>query len=110
MHSPKSGRPFHPQNPSAGRSHISAPAAQTYSILGSWKLNAAKSDFGDGAKLRDMVMKVTSATTELIEYSVSATYDSGSQGSYSFKGPVDGKDHQLTGSASTYSYSDEGGV
>jgi hypothetical protein len=101
----------------AGREALSqdAPAAaaaavHAYSLQGAWKLNAAKSDFGDGTKMRDMTLKVTTATPDLVEFSASATYDSGMQGTYSFKGAADGKDYPLTGSASTYSYHEENGA
>jgi hypothetical protein len=87
-----------------------AATAHAYTFLGSWKLNVAKSNFGDGSILLAMTVKVTSATSDLIEYTATATYGTGSQGTYSFKGPVDGKEHPLTGSASLYSYSDDNGV
>jgi hypothetical protein len=87
-----------------------ASSAQQFPMLGEWKLNVAKSDFGDGAKLRDMTVKFTSATSELVEFTASVTYDSGSQGTYSFKAPADGTAHPLTGSASTYAYSVENGI
>ncbi|WP_263360021.1 hypothetical protein [Acidicapsa ligni] len=96
-----------------GQAVQAAPASATtqqFPVLGEWKLNAAKSDFGDGAKLRDMTIKFTSATPELIEFTATVTYDSGSQGTYGYKAPADGQPHQLSGSASTYAYSVENGI
>jgi hypothetical protein len=87
-----------------------ADGAKSYTYLGSWKLNVPKCDFGDGNILMAMVIKVTSATADSIEFTATATYGSGMAGTYSFKGPVDGKDYKLTGSASTYSYTDVNGV
>jgi hypothetical protein len=57
-----------------------------------------------------MDLQFTSATPELIEFSATATYESGGQGTYSFKAPADGKDHLITGSATTYAYTVENGV
>ena len=97
--------------PAAGlTADAAAPAVHQFPMLGGWKLNLVKSNFGEGAMLRDMVVKVTSANTELIVFTTTATYESGMEGTYSFKGPADGKDHPLTGSASTYCYSEENGV
>ena len=71
-------------------------------MLGEWKLNVAKSQFGTGLKLREMAVKVVSDTPDLIQYSVDMTTESGFAVSYSFKGPADGKEYQLTGSAELY--------
>ncbi|MGA2890867.1 MAG: hypothetical protein ABSE51_22825 [Terracidiphilus sp.] len=79
-------------------------------MLGNWKLNVAKSDFGDGAKLMAMAVKMTSDTPELIEFAVNQTTGSGYQGSYSFTGATDGKEYPITGSATVYSYVEEPGV
>jgi hypothetical protein len=79
-------------------------------MLGNWKLNVAKSDFGRGAKLMAMAVKVTSDTPELIQFAVDETTGSGYQVSYSFKGAAGGKEYPITGSATVYSYIEEPGV
>jgi len=79
-------------------------------MFGNWKLNLAKSNFGGGSKLMAMTSKVTSDTPALIQFSVDQTVESGFQVSYSFKGAADGKEYQLTGSSSLYSYTEEPGV
>lgn len=87
-----------------------AAAGQQMPVFGAWKLNAAKCDFGGGPVLRAMVLEFTSATADSIEFTATATYENGAQGTYSYKAPADGKDHKLVGSESTYAYSVENGV
>jgi hypothetical protein len=79
-------------------------------MAGSWKLNVAKSNFGGGTKLMGMVIKVTSDTPELIQFSVDQTTESGFAVSYSYKGAADGKEYPIIGSSSVYSYTEEPGV
>jgi len=79
-------------------------------LLGNWKLNVAKSDFGGGFEPMTMVIKVVSDTPELIQYTVDLTTDNGFSSSYSFKGPADGKEYSITGSSTVYSYTEEPGV
>lgn len=79
-------------------------------MLGNWKLNVAKSDFGSGPKLMAMSVKVTSDAPELIQFSVDQANGTGFQASYAFKGAADGKEYPITGSATVYSYTEEPGV
>jgi hypothetical protein len=79
-------------------------------LAGEWKLNVAKSSFGDGPKLMAMTMKVASDTAELIQYDVNQTMGNGFSVSYSFKGAADGKEYPITGSSSVYSYTQETSV
>jgi hypothetical protein len=76
-------------------------------MFGTWKLNVAKSDFGDGPKVMAMTVKVTSDTPELIQFSVDETVGSGFNVSYSYKGAADGKPYPIVGSSSIYSYTEE---
>jgi hypothetical protein len=79
-------------------------------MFGNWKLNLAKSNFGDGPKLLAMTVKVTSDTPQLIQFSVEQTVASGFAVSYSYKGAADGKEYPIVGSSSVYSYTEEPGV
>ena len=79
-------------------------------MFGNWTLNVAKCNFGGGPKLMAMTVKVVSDTPELIQFSVIQTVGSGFQVTYSFKGAADGKEYQLIGSSSIYSYTEEPGV
>ncbi len=95
--------------PTVVDAYQAAPAG-TLPILGVWNLVAAKSDFGGGAALRSMVFKVTAASPDKIEYTVVATYESGTQGTWGFSGPADGKLYKLSGSESSYGYTMDAGV
>jgi hypothetical protein len=79
-------------------------------MFGQWKLNVAKSNFGDGPKMMAMLVKVTSDTPELIQFEVTATMQNGFNVSYSYKGAADGKEYPIIGSSSVYSYTEESGV
>ena len=79
-------------------------------MFGEWKLNVAKSSFGDGPKVMAMVVKVASDTSELIQFEVSQTAANGFTVSYSYKGAADGKEYPIVGSSSVYSYTQEAGV
>jgi hypothetical protein len=79
-------------------------------MLGNWKLNVAKSTFGGGPRLMAMTVKVTSDTSELIQFAVEQTMASGFAVSYSFKGAADGKEYPITNSSSVFSYTEEPGV
>lgn len=79
-------------------------------MFGQWKLNVAKSDFGDGPKMMAMSINVTSDTADLIQFEVTATMQNGFNVSYSYKGAADGKEYPIVGSASLYSYTEEPGV
>jgi hypothetical protein len=79
-------------------------------LFGHWKLNVAKSTFGDGPKLMGMSIDVTSDKPELIQYDVAATAGNGFAYTYSFKGAADGKEYPISGSSSVYSYTEEAGV
>jgi hypothetical protein len=79
-------------------------------MLGNWKLNVTKSNFGGGSKLMQMTVKVTSDTPELIQFTVDQTTGSGFTVSYDFKGAADGKDYPITNSSSVYSYTEEPGI
>jgi hypothetical protein len=79
-------------------------------MFGNWKLNVAKCNFGGGPKLMVMIIKVTSDTSDLIQFSVDETTENGFQVSYSFKGAADGKMYPIVGSSSVYSYTEEPGV
>ncbi len=90
---------------------VSLVAQTTQGILfGEWKLNVAKSNFGDGPKLMAMTLKVTSDTADLIQFEVSQTAGNGFSVTYSYKGAADGKEYPITGSSSVYSYTQEAGV
>lgn len=79
-------------------------------MFGTWKLNVAKSDFGENPKPISMLVKVESDTPELVKFSVTMTAASGMTFSYEYKGAADGKDYQATGSASTFAYTEQDGV
>ena len=79
-------------------------------LLGEWKLNVAKSIFGDGPKLMAMNLKVTSDTADLIQFEVNQTAANGFSVSFSYKGAADGKEYPIVGSSSVYSYTQEAGV
>jgi hypothetical protein len=79
-------------------------------MFGTWKLNVAKSDFGDGPKMMAMTVNVTSDTPELIQFAVNATMANGFSVSYSYKGAADGKPYPIAGSSLVYSYTEEPGV
>jgi hypothetical protein len=87
--------------------------AQTSSpgpMVGKWKLNVAKSDFGGGSKLQGMVVEVTSDTPEAIVFNVTETAESGMMFTYKYKGAADGKDYPAEGTSTLYAYTEEGGV
>lgn len=94
---------------SLGLTTLSAQTSQGL-LFGQWKLNVAKSDFGEGPKLMAMLLKVTSDTADSIQYEVNATAGNGFAFSYSFKGAPDGKEYPIIGSASVYSYTEGPGV
>ncbi len=79
-------------------------------MFGEWKLNVAKSSFGDGPKLMAMSIKVDSDTAALIQFEVSETTANGFSVSYGYKGAADGKEYPIIGSSSVYSYTEETGV
>lgn len=79
-------------------------------MLGSWKLNVAKSDFGGGPKLQGMLVDVTSDKPDSIVFSVTETAESGMTFTYKVKGAADGKDYPAEGSSTLYAYTEEGGV
>jgi hypothetical protein len=79
-------------------------------MVGKWKLNVAKSDFGDGSKLQAMLVEVTSDTPDAVIFSVQETADSGMMFTYKFKGPADGKNHPAEGTSTLYAYTEDGGV
>ena len=79
-------------------------------MFGNWTLNVAKCNFGSGPRLMAMTVKVVSDTPELIQFSVIQTVQNGLQVTYGFKGAADGKEYQLIGSSSIYSYTEEPGV
>ncbi len=87
-----------------------AQATAQGTMFGTWKLNVAKSDFGDGPKMMAMTVNVTSDTPELIQFAVNATMANGFSVSYSYKGAADGKLYPIVGSSSVYSYTEEPGV
>ncbi|HVJ08256.1 MAG TPA: hypothetical protein VM554_07715 [Acidisarcina sp.] len=79
-------------------------------MVGNWKLNVAKSDFGDGPKLQSMLVNVTSDAPDSIVFSVTETAESGMTFTYKYKGAADGKDYPADGTSTTYAYTEEGGV
>lgn len=79
-------------------------------MLGKWKLNLAKSDFGENPKPQSMIVTVESDTPELIKFSVQMTAPTGMAFSYSYQGAADGKDYPATGTSSTYAYTEQDGV
>lgn len=87
-----------------------AQTAKQGPMFGTWKLNLAKSDYGDNAKPQSMVVTVESDTPELVKFSVQMTGPTGMMFSYSYKGAADGKDYPAVGTASTYSYTEQDGV
>jgi hypothetical protein len=86
---------------------LSAQATGQGILFGTWKLNAAKSDFGTGTKLMAMTIKVDSDTPDLIQFSVNQTTADGFDVTYSYKGAADGKEYPIVGSSSVYSYTQE---
>ena len=87
--------------------------AQTSSsgpMVGKWKLNLAKSDFGEGSKPQGMLVEVTSDTPEAVAFNVTETAENGMMFTYKFKGPADGKEHPAEGISTLYAYTEEGGV
>ena len=87
--------------------------AQTSSpgpMVGTWKLNVAKSDFGGGSKLEGMLVEVTSDTPESIVFNVKETAENGMMFTYTYKGAADGKDYPAQGTSTLYAYTEEGGV
>ena len=87
--------------------------AQTSSsgpMVGKWKLNLAKSDFGEGSKPQGMLVEVTSDTPEAVVFNVTETAENGMMFTYKFKGPADGKEHPAEGTSTLYAYTEEGGV
>ena len=91
-------------------SALLAQAAAQGILFGNWKLNLVRSNFGGGFKPMAMVLKVTSDTPDIIQYTMNLTTPGGLFVSYSFKGAPDGKEYPLTGSSSVYSYTQEPGV
>ncbi len=83
---------------------------QSGTMVGNWKLNVAKSDFGGGAKLQGRLFEVTSDKPESIVFSVTETAESGMTFTYKFKGAADGKDYPAVGTSTIYSYTEVGGV
>lgn len=79
-------------------------------MFGTWKLNLAKSDFGENSKPQSMVVTVESDMPELIKFSVQMTAPTGMTFSYSYKGAADGKDYPAVGTSSTYAYTEQDGV
>lgn len=88
---------------------LQAQAAKQGPMLGTWKLNVAKSDFGENPKPISMLVTVESDTPELVQFSVTMTVAMGTY-SYTYKGAADGKDYPAVGTASTYAYTEENGV
>lgn len=79
-------------------------------MVGKWKLNLPKSDFGEGSKPQGMLVEVTSDTPDAIVFSVTETAENGMMFTYKFKGPADGKEHPAEGTSTLYTYTEEGGV
>lgn len=77
-------------------------------MLGTWKLNVAKSDFGGGTKLGGMQVQVTSDTPGAVKWSTTMITTGGMQFTYSFAGAADGKDHPAVGTQTTYAYAEDG--
>ena len=79
-------------------------------MVGKWKLNLAKSDFGESSKPQGMLVDVTSDTPEAVVFSVTQTAENGMMFTYKFNGPADGKEHPAEGTSTLYAYTEEGGV
>ena len=89
---------------------LRAQSAKQGLMFGTWKLNVAKSDFGENPKPQAMLVKVESDTPELVQFSVTMTAANGMAFSYSYKGAADGKDYPATGTSSTYAYTETDGA
>jgi len=87
-----------------------AQASSPGPMVGKWKLNLTKSDFGEGSKPQGMMVEVTSDTPEAVIFSVTETAENGMMFTYKFKGPADGKEYPAEGTSTLYGYTEEGGV
>ena len=79
-------------------------------MVGKWKLNLTKSDFGESSKPQGMLVEVTSDTPEAVAFNVTETAENGMMFTYKFKGTADGKEHPAEGTSTLYAYTEEGGV
>jgi hypothetical protein len=77
-------------------------------MFGSWKLNVAKSNFGNGPKVGGLVVQVTSDTPALVKWSTTMTAANGMEFTYTYEAAQDGKDHPAQGTSTTYAYSEDG--
>lgn len=85
-------------------------ATQQGPMVGSWKLNLAKSNFGSGPKLGAMQVQVTTDTPAAVKWSTTMTAANGMSFTYSYEAAPDGKDHAAQGTTTTFAYTEEGGT
>ena len=64
--------------------------ASKASSVGTWKLDAAKSNFGSQPAPKSVTLKITKDTPEACAWSVDMADDKGQTMSYSWSGPQDG--------------------
>ena len=78
---------------------VSAPAfAQSNPVVGTWKLNVAKSKYIGSPMPKEMTRTVETAG-DSVKYTYAGTATDGSSISYSFIVKYDGKDYPMTGTA-----------
>ena len=73
-------------------------------LLGKWKLNVAKSDFGSSPKPGGTILDVTSASPDMVKWTTTFTASNGMSFTMTYAAPADGKDHAAEGTATTYAY------